>query len=327
MAAKRNYYEVMGVPKNASEKDIRQAYRKLARKYHPDVNPNDKAAEAKFKEIGEAYEVLSDKDKRSKYDLFGPDWQRREEAEAAAKQAGFGQGGFQGSSRGSPFEQGAGGQSAGYDFFGGGAGSAGGFSDILDQILRGSEGRGGRSGARTRSAQPIKGEDVEHPLEVTFQEAYNGTSRVLQLAPPENRRLEVKIPAGVKDGSRVRIASEGAPGMFGGPKGDLYLVISVKPDPLFERKGDDLYVEIPVPLYALILGGEAHVPTPRGTKLLLKIPEETQNGKQIRLAGQGMPHLQGSGKGDLFAKVKAVLPSGLSPREKELFQELASLRK
>lgn len=315
MATKRDYYEVLGVPKNVPEKDIRHAYRKLARKYHPDVNPNDKAAETKFKEIAEAYEVLSDKEKRAKYDRFGPDWQRREEAEAAARQAGFGQGGQQWSTRGSPF-----GEASGAEGFG-----SGGFSDILDQILRGSDGRG-RAGARSRSAQPIKGEDVEHPVEVALQEAYAGTTRVLQLGPPENRRLEVKIPAGVKDGSRVRIASEGAPGMFGGPKGDLYLVISVRPDPVFERKGDDLYVDVPVSLNVLMLGGDAHVPTPKGTKLLMKIPPETQNGKQFRLGGQGIPHLQGSGKGDLFAKVKAVLPTELSPKEKELFQELATLR-
>jgi len=315
--AKRDYYEVLGVTRTASEKDIRQAYRKLARKYHPDVNPNDKTAEARFKEIGEAYEVLSDKEKRAKYDRFGHNWQQMEAQEQAAKQAGFGTGGFGSGPGGFTWEFRTG--------PGGGAGDFGGFSDILEQILRGTEGRG-RTGFRTRT-QPMRGQDLEHPLEVSLAEAFTGTTRLLQMEGPDLRRLEVKIPAGVKDGSRVRIAGEGGPGVGGGPRGDLYLVISVRPDPTFERKGDDLYVDIPVPLSVLMLGGEAYVPTPKGTRLALKIPPETQNGKLFRLAGQGMPRLGDSGRGDLYARVQAVLPTGLSPRERELFQELAKLRK
>jgi DnaJ-class molecular chaperone len=322
----RDYYDILGVGRNASDKEIRQAYRKLARKFHPDVNPNDKSAEAKFKEIGEAYEVLSDAEKRAKYDRYGHNWRQIEAQEEAARQAGFRPGGFRTDSAGANWEWQTG---PGADFSFGGFGSggfgSGGFSEILEEILRGGGGRG-RAGARTR-AQPTKGEDLEHPVEVSLAEAYTGTTRLLQIDGPQPRRLEVKIPAGVRDGSRVRIAGEGGPGFAGAPRGDLYLVISLRPDPNFERKDDDLYTEVSAPLETLMLGGEVAVPTPKGTRLALKVPAETQNGKQFRLAGQGMPHLQGGGRGDLYARIKAVLPTNLSPRERELFQELARLRK
>jgi len=312
----RDYYEILGVGRNASEKEIRQAYRRLARKYHPDVNPNDKSAEAKFKEIGEAYEVLSDPEKRAKYDRWGHAWRQMEAQEEAARQAGFQTGGF---GQGSTAWQWHAGPGADFGF---GSFGSGGFSEILEEILRGTSGR-----ASTRARpQPTRGEDVEHPVEVSLAEAYTGTTRILQMDGPQPRRLEVKIPAGVRDGSRVRIAGEGAPGFAGGPRGDLYLLISVRPDPLFERKEDDLYTEVPVPLETLMLGGEVSIPTPKGTRLALKIPPETQNGTQFRLAGQGMPHLQGGGRGDLYARVKAVLPTNLTPRERELFQELARSR-
>jgi len=200
----------------------------------------------------------------------------------------------------------------------------GGFGDFLNEILRGQAGQTGtRGGFRVRS---MPGQDIEHPVDVTLAEAFSGTTRILQMETPDHRRLEVKIPAGVKDGSRVRIAGEGLPGAGGGPKGDLYLVITVRPDPNFERNGDDLQVEVPVPLATLMLGGETHVPTPKGTNLALKIPPETQNGKLFRLGGQGMPRLQGDGRGDIYAKVKAVLPTKLTEREKRLFEELAESR-
>lgn len=316
---KKDYYDILGVGRKAPEKEVRAAYRKLARKYHPDLNPNDKTAEASFKEIVEAYEVLSDKDKRAKYDRYGHDWQMREAQEEAARKAGFDPGAFQSGNGGFNWNP----QGAGQGGFGSSTHGFGGFSDILEEILQGAE--GGRSSWRTR-AQTMRGQDIEHPVDVSLAEAYMGATRLLQMEGLDNRRLEVKIPAGVKDGSRVRIAGEGAPGIGGGPKGDLYLVISVHPDPTFDRKGDDLYVEVPVPLQLLMLGGEIHVPTPKGTKLALKIPSETQNGKQFRLGRQGMPKLQGGGSGDLYAKVKAVLPTNLSKREKELFEELAKLR-
>ncbi len=310
--AKRDYYDILGVSRNASDKEIRQAYRRLARKYHPDVNPNDKTAEARFKEIGEAYEVLADKEKRAKYDRWGHDWAQREQAEAAARQAGFDPGGFTRTADDFEFRT---------------SGFGGGFEDILEEILGGVGGRG-RGGFRSRT-RPMssRGQDTEFPIEVTLAEAYSGGSRILQVDEPERKRLEVKIPPGVRDGSRIRMAGEGGTGFGGGPRGDLYLVVSVAKDPLFERKEDDLYVDVQVPLTTLVLGGEVQVPTPAGKRLALRVPPETQNGMQFRLAGQGVPHLHGGSRGDLYARMRAVLPTGLTRRERELFEELARLRK
>lgn len=302
----RDYYQILGVSRGASEKEIRQAYRRLARKYHPDVNPADKSAEARFKEISEAYEVLSDPEKRRQYDQFGAAWQRVGQGAAWREAGGF------------PFDFSSPGGFR-YDFAE--APGATDFGDLLDRLL-------GGFGPRQARAQPRRGRDLEQPVEVTLEEAYHGASRLLQLTPPDGhlRRLEVKIPPGVREGSRVRIAGEGEPGMAGGPRGDLHLIVSVRPHPLFERKGDDLYCEVGVGLARAVLGGEVEVPTPKG-KVALKIPSETQNGRVFRLAGQGMPRLENpTQRGDLYAKVKVVLPTSLSARERELFQELARLR-
>jgi DnaJ-class molecular chaperone len=313
MAAKRDYYEVLGVKRDASEKDIRQAFRKLARKNHPDLNPNDSAAEARFKEISEAYEVLSDSENRPKYDRYGPDWALAEQAEAARAKAGFRPGGFSAWTEG---------DASGFaDLFGNrGAGQG----SVFEDLLRGA-GRGGRAQFRVES---MPGQDIDQPITVSLEEAFAGTTRLLtteaKSGPP--RRIEVKIPAGVRDGSRVRVASEGAPGPFGGPKGDLYLVVSVAPHRLFERDGDDLTVKVPLPLHIAILGGEVDVPTPKGNKLALRIAPETQNGRRIRLRGQGMPRLGGMEHGDLYAEVSVVLPTHLSEEERSLFQRLAELR-
>ncbi len=314
MAAKRDYYEVLGVKRDASEKEIRQAYRRLARQYHPDVSPNDKKAEKAFKEISEAYEVLSDKEKRQKYDRYGHDWQYAEQAEAARAQAGFGGSGpfrySYSTSGNADFE----------DLFGRG----GDFSSIFSDLFGGAA-RGGRSRVRYEN---VPGQDIEQPVTVSLEEAYTGTTRVLSMPSAEGapRRIEVKIPAGVREGSRVRVASGGAPSPFGGPKGDLYLVVSISPHKTFEREGDDLRVQVPVPLHVAVLGGEVEVPTPKGTKLALRVPPETQNGRKFRLKGQGMPHLGGDGRGDLFAEVQVVLPTQLNDEERRLFQRLAELR-
>jgi DnaJ-class molecular chaperone len=313
MANRRDYYDVLGVKRNASEKEIRQAYRKLARTYHPDLNPNDKSAEDKFKEISEAYEVLSDKDKRSKYDRYGHDWEMAEQAEAARAQAGFGTSGFRTRTYTDYTDL--------DDLFGGQGGDPGGmFGDLF--------GRGSRGGRGRAQFQNIPGQDIEQPVTVTLEEAYAGTTRVLTMPNPEGapRRIEVKIPAGVRDGSRVRVASEGSPSPFGGPKGDLYLVVNVAPHTTFERVEDDLNVKVPTPLHVAVLGGEVEVPTPKGTKLALRIPPETQNGRKFRLKGQGMPHLSGDARGDLYAEVNVVLPTHLNDEERRLFERLAELR-
>ncbi len=296
--AGKDYYSLLGVNRDASEREIKQAYRRLARQFHPDVNPGDKSAEARFKQINEAYEVLSDKEKRQKYDQFGDQWQHADQfAKAGWQQA--------------PWDFGKSGGATTFHFGGGDQGS------IFDDLLRGFGGRTSRQRVR-----PRQGQDVEHPVEVTLEEVYRGASRTISLEDGE--RLEVKIPPGVKGGSRVRMAGKGGRG-YGGVRGDLYLVISVKPHRLFERRGDDLHVEVAVSLMVAVLGGEVQVPTLKG-KLALKIPPETQNGRVFRLAGQGMPHLGNSYHGDLLATVKVVLLTNLSPQERELFRQLSQLR-
>ncbi|MBI2866345.1 MAG: DnaJ domain-containing protein [Chloroflexi bacterium] len=292
--ANKDYYALLGVLRDASDKEIKQAYRRLARQYHPDVNPGKKEAEAKFKEINQAYEVLSDPEKRRKYDRFGEAWQQAEQFASPS--------GFRWERRTSPGQD------------------SGGFGDsrieeILEEMMGGSP-----FGART-ARRPHKGQDLEYPVEISLEEASTGATRLLELEGSRPRRLEVKIPAGVDTGARVRIAGEGTPGMLGGPNGDLYLLVTVHPHPLFERKGPDLYVEVPVPLVDALLGGEVKVPTLKG-QVMLKVPPETQNGKAFRLAGQGMPHLGKGQRGDLYARVRAVLPTELTPKEKEVLEVL-----
>jgi len=327
--AGKNYYDILGIKKSASEKEVKQAYRRLARKYHPDVNPGDKSAEDKFKEINEAYEVLSDKDDRKKYDRYGDKWKYADQFEQAGQQQ---------QQQYRDFAPGGG--SASYSFSGGDMGDLG---SIFEGLFGGS-----RTGTYRRQAQPRRGQDLESPVEVTLEEAYHGTSRTINLqsgeicsackgsgyiqnlpcsecrgsgVSPKIRRLEVKIPAGVQNGSRVRIAGKGQPGYHGGPSGNLYLKISVKSHATFERHGDNLHVSVPVSLSIAMLGGEVQVPTPKG-KLALKVPAETQNGRVFRLTGQGMPHLGKSTRGDLLAKVNVVLPTKLSEEEKEFFKRL-----
>ena len=328
----KDYYKILGVERGASADDIKKAFRKLARKYHPDVNPGDKKAEEKFKEINEAYEVLSDTDKRKKYDTLGPNWQ---------EQFGFNPGTAR---RGSPF----GGRTSQFDYDSMAGGSQ--FSDFFETLF----GRSG-TGTRTRTSDMRRraGDNIEQPVEVTLQEAYAGGVRTFNVQSseicttckgtgdvggkncptcngqgmiPRNKKLQVKIPAGVDNGSRIRVAGEGQQGIGGGQRGDLYLVISVKLDPAFERKGDDLYVDIEVDLVTAMLGGTVPVPTPDGRKLMLTIPPETQNGRLFRLSGKGMPRLRSEGSGTLFARVKVKLPMQLSPEERVLFEKLAKTR-
>ncbi|MDO8473375.1 MAG: DnaJ C-terminal domain-containing protein [Dehalococcoidia bacterium] len=330
----KDYYKILGVNRTASEKEIKQAYRKLARKVHPDVNPGDKSAEGKFKEVNRAFEVLSDAEKRKKYDQYGDNF---EQAEQAAK-AGAAQGQQWG------FPGGSGGEGGTVYEFGDSADTG----DLFESIFSGMRGTRGRA-----SRRPRRGQDVEQPVEITLEEAFNGTTRLFQTQAEETcpncaglgtiqnkpcpmcrgtgkvlrpKRLEVKIPAGVTDGSRVRMAGEGGQGLAGGARGDLYLVTQIQPHGVFERKEADLHLEVPVPLMAAVLGGEVEVPTLKGKKIVLKVPAETQNGKTFRLAGQGMPKLGDSSRGDLYAKVRVVLPTGLGAGERQLFEEIRKLR-
>jgi curved DNA-binding protein len=313
MAAK-DYYSILGIPRTASDKDIKSAYRKLARKYHPDVNPGNKTAEETFKQINGAYEVLSDPDKRKKYDEFGDQWQYADQMRKAQEQAGApGAGGgrfYNFSSRGAPGQA--------YNFE----------QEDMDSLFGNLFGGGFRQGGATRT-RAARGQDIESPVEVSLEEAYHGAARTVGIeqangAPP--KRLELKIPAGVKDGGRVRFAGQGQPGVNGGEPGDLYLVVTVLTNDKFERRGDDLATDVPVPLTTAELGGDVEISTIKGTKLSLKIPPETQNGRVFKLARQGMPKLGTSSFGDLLAKVNVVLPANLAAREKELFEELKKLR-
>jgi DnaJ-class molecular chaperone len=303
--ASKDFYQILGISRTASDKDIKQAYRKLARKYHPDVNPGDKSAEAKFKEINNAHEVLSDPEKRKKYDKFGDKWQYADQFTGAQGNPSGGASGFRN----------AGGDDSSYQYVD--------MSDMgdLGELLKGFS---GGFGGRGRTSRPRQGRDIDASTEISLEEAYNGTTRLIQ--DTSGHRIEVKIPAGVKNGQRIKVAGKGEPGMSGGPSGDLYLTVSILEHPVFHLTGNDIHVEVPVPLADAILGGEASVPTPKGKNLALKIPAETQNGKVFRLAGQGMPEIGKDAKGDLFAKVKVVLPENLTEREKELFKQLKESR-
>ena len=334
----KDYYKVLNVPRGASADDIKKAFRKLARKHHPDVNPGDKKSEAKFKEINEAYEVLSDPDKRRKYDTLGPNWQ-----EQFGPSSGY-------STRRSPYGFSGRSSSPNVDFDAGGTG----FSDFFETLFgrAGTAGSGMRGGVR-EDIRRRAGDNIEQPVEVTLHEAYTGATRTFNVQStevcatckgtgevagnpcsvcqgqgviPKSKRIQVKINAGVDNGSKIRVAGEGQPGLGGGPRGDLILVISIKPDPAFERKGDDLYVDIEVELVKAMLGGQAPLTMPDGRKLMLTIPPETQNGRIIRLVAKGMPHLRGEGFGNLHARVKVMLPMHLSHEERELFEKLARSR-
>jgi DnaJ-class molecular chaperone len=320
----KDYYATLGVGKTATEKEIKQAFRKLARKHHPDVNPGDKVAEAKFKEINEAYEVLGDPAKRKKYDELGANWRAYEQAERTGGpnpfagqwnvNVGGGQGGFRTMTQ-EEMEEMFGDQNPFSDFFttffGGGFGGA-------ESAARG----GTRGRSRTR-----KGRDVEHEIELSLEDAYHGTMRRLSLKHDgHTRTVDVRIPAGVGDGSRVRISGEGEPGTGGAASGDLYLRVRLAPHPLFERKGRDVYVKVPLPVTTAALGGEVEVPTIAGKAVRLRIPALTQNGQVFRLKGYGMPTVnKNEDKGDAYARVEAQLPTQLTPEERSHYEALAKL--
>mgnify|MGYP000648564299 CR=1 FL=1 len=306
----KDYYQILGVDRDATEEEIKRAYRRLARKYHPDVNPGDKAAEERFKEINEAYEVLSDPEKRRKYDQFGAAWREWERMGGRpddfdwSRWTATGPGGERVYVRYGTVEDLE-------DLFGGESP----FSEFFTRLFGGV----GGFGFRTR---PRRGQDLEQEVEITLEEAFHGTTRVLQ---KDGRRLQVKIPPGAYTGLRIRMAGEGAPSPNGGQPGDLYLRVRIAPHPRFERRGDDLYTTVPVDLYTAVLGGKVRVETLAGP-VMLTIPPGTQNGQTFRLRGKGMPKLRQEGKyGDLYARVEVRLPTHLTPRQRELFEELRRL--
>ena len=329
----KDYYKVLGVPKTAAEKDIKSAYRRLARKWHPDANPkNPKEAEEKFKEISEAYEVLGDAGKRRKYDALGSDWQRA--AQQAEQQRRY-------------RTQ----QQHDFDFgnFNAGAGGPSGFSDFFDAFFSGVGG-----GARRTAGQQFqqRGQDLETTLDLGLREAFEGGKKsvslqIEDLCPQcngvgtagkticskchgtgrnlEAKRFDVTIPKGVREGQRIRLTGQGGTGVGRGPKGDLYLVVHFVDDSTFTRKGDDLYVDLPVSIYDLILGGEVRVPTMTGD-VTMTVPAGTQSNKLLRLTGKGMPHSKGGGSGDQYVRLIGTVPQNLSEKELKLYRELATLR-
>jgi len=323
----KDYYKILGVSKDADTKAIRQAFRKLARQYHPDVNPDDKSAEERFKEVNEANEVLSDPEKRKKYDEMLNYYQQYGQWPGAAGAAATGSGASDfGGFGGGNYHY----QTLNEDDFADLFGNASPFSDFFETFFHstGSAQRGGRY-SRSRSTRTqsytVPGQDVESTVEVSLAEAYQGATRTFTITEPDGttRRLEVKIPAGVDEGARIRIAGQGAQGTAG--RGDLILIVHITPDPRFTRDGATLRTTVDVPLATAMLGGEVAVPTPDGRRLMLRIPPETPNGKVFRLRGQGMPLQVGQTdkRGDLYATVSVVPPKGLTPEQRRLFEAFA----
>jgi DnaJ-class molecular chaperone len=320
----KDYYATLGVTKASTDKEIKQAYRKLARKHHPDVNPGDKAAEERFKEINEAYEVLGDPAKRKKYDELGANWRMYEQQAGAGAGAGAPFGG----AWNIPF--GGGGQGGGFrtmtqeemeEMFG----EANPFSDFFNTFFGG--GFEAESGRRTSRGRHRKGRDLEHQIDLSLEDAYHGVTRRLSLKHDGHARtVDVRIPPGVSDGSRVRVAGEGEGGVGGATAGDLYLRVQLQPHPEFERKGRDLFVKVPLPVTTAVLGGEAEVPTLTGKPVRLRIPPLTQNGQVFRLKSYGMPAVgKPHDKGDQYARIEVQLPAQLTPEEREHYAALAKL--
>jgi DnaJ-class molecular chaperone len=332
----KDYYQILGVPKNAAEKDIKSAYRKLAKKWHPDANPgNQKEAEDKFKAIQEAYEVLGDSDKRRKYDMLGSNWQ--EAAQQAEQQRRYR------SAQSDAFQ---------FDFgdFGSGSSGAGpsGFSDFFDMFFSGV----GRRSTAQSAGFAQRGQDLETTIELSLRDVYDGGKKSISLQLEDvcprcrgtgtvsgalcpqchgtgrlltTKKFEVTIPRGIGEGQRIRLAGQGGAGIGGGPNGDLFLVVRIKDDPTYKRKGDDLYVDLPVSIYDLALGGEVKVPTMAG-QVAMTIPAGTQSNRLLRLGGKGMPKVRDGGSGDQYVRLVGQLPANLSDKEKKLFKELASIR-
>ncbi len=304
----KDYYAALGVSPDADDKTIKQTYRKLARQYHPDVNPGDTAAEDTFKELNEAYQVLGDPEKRKQYDTLREQYRQWQQRGGMGgfnyQQPGGGPGGFAYSQTISPEDL--------QDLFGGESP----FSDFFSSMF----GQGAAPGAANR---PRRGRDIEATATISLEEAFQGTTRGIQVG---ERRIEARIPAGARSGTRIRLAGQGNPGAAGGPAGDLYLQVEIAPHPVFEREQDDLTAAIPVDIYTAAVGGEARVQTMDGT-VRLKIPPRTQADRTFRLRGKGMPRLNNpEQRGDMYVKVKLVLPDELSEHEETTLRNLAQER-
>ncbi|MBE8713224.1 DnaJ C-terminal domain-containing protein [Sphingobacterium hungaricum] len=305
-----DYYKVLGIDKSASQDDIKKAYRKLARKFHPDLNPNDESAKQRFQEINEANEVLTDPDKRKKYDQYGENWKHGEEYDRQQQQ--YQQSRGRSSSSGNPFE--------GFDFGGGGGYTGnyddGNFSDFFEQMF-GSRRGGGRQ-------SQFRGQDYNTSVSLTLQQAYTTHQQTFNV---NGKNIRITIPAGVEDGQKIKLKGMGAEGSNGGPKGDLYIQFEIKADPTYKRNGNNLSRSVEVDLYTALLGGEVIVETLSG-KIKVKVKPETQNGTKVRLKGKGFPVYKKDGEfGDLIVTLTITMPTNLTDQEKELFKQLADLRK
>ncbi len=294
-----DYYKILGVDKSASQEDIRKAFKKLARKHHPDLNPNDPDAKRRFQEINEANEVLGDPEKRKKYDQYGEHWQHADQFEAQQQyrqQYGGAGGGAYWSSSGGSF-----------------SGDEGEFSDFFESLF------GSRGGHRSGRSAGFRGQDFNAELQLSLRDAAQTHKQVLTV---NGKKIRITIPAGVENGQTIKLGGQGAPSINGGPAGDLYLTFVIPDDPVFKRLGNDLYVDAPLPLYTAVLGGEQVIDTLSG-KVKLKVKPETQNGTKVRLKGKGFPVYKQEGQsGDLIVTWRVEIPTHLTEKQQELFREL-----
>lgn len=300
-----DYYKILGVDKGATDKDIKNAYRKLARKYHPDLNPNDAGAKKKFQQINEANEVLSDPEKRKKYDQYGKDWQHADQFEQARRQQHHQQ---QQHTGGSSFRDGS-------SFTGSGDFSGQDYSEFFESFFGGGSGQGNRV--------KFKGEDYQAELHLTLKDALETHKQTITV---NGKNIRITIPAGVENGQTIKIKGYGGPGVNGGPAGDLYISFAIADDPRFKREGNDLRTKVDLDLYTAILGGEITIDAINGP-VKVKVKPETQNGTTIRLKGKGFPVYKKDGEsGDLYVRYEVKIPTGLTEKQKELFTELSKLK-